>query len=178
MKNYIALVAASLIFITGCTTQYQARNYDDVYYSSKNKPMEMRTVVEPQQTQPTGNSQAVEQVQPAESQVSAAETTEGYADPVYTDTEQYTSADGDTYITNNYYSDDYYDYAYAARLRRFHNHNYYNSYYSDWYTNMYWYDYNPFSWGTSIYLGYNFWYPSYYYYPSYYRYGWYDWYYP
>jgi len=166
MKNYIALVAVSLIFITGCTTQYQARNYDDVYYSSKNKPLEIRTVVEPQQ------------VQPAEPQAANAETAQGYAEPANSDTANYSAGEGDTYINNNFYSDDYYDYAYAARLRRFHNPYCFNSYYSDYYTNMYWYDYDPFNWGTSIYLGYNFWYPSYYYYPSYYRHGWYDWYYP
>lgn len=177
MKKYIALVAAGMTMLAGCTTQYQARNYDDVYYSSKNKPLEIRTVVEPQQTPATG-SQSVEAVRPAESQQPATADNQGYNEPSYSDTEQYSTPGGDTYITNNYYTDDYYDYAYAARLRRFHNPYCFNSYYSDWYTNMYWYDYNPYSWGMSIYLGYNFWYPSYYYYPSFYRFGWYDWYYP
>lgn len=66
--------------------------------------------------------------------------------------------------------DDYYDYEYSSRLRRFHSDEYLSSdYYSDYYTNVYWYTYDPFYYGTSIYLGYNWWYPSY----SYYRPGWY-----
>ncbi|MDE7338149.1 MAG: hypothetical protein K2M92_02560, partial [Bacteroidales bacterium] len=75
--------------------------------------------------------------------------------------------------TFNY--DDYYDYEYTSRLRRFHNDDDYISddYYSDYYTNSYWYDRDPNYYGTSIYLGYDWWYPSF---SFYYRPGWYvDW---
>jgi len=66
---------------------------------------------------------------------------------------------GNTYITNNYYDeDDYYDYAYSARIRRFY-HPLGWSYYDPFYTNLYWYDYNPFSWGVSLYCTYNWWNP-------------------
>jgi hypothetical protein len=58
--------------------------------------------------------------------------------------------------------EDYYDYAYSARLRRFYHPVVYRDYYADYYTNLYWYTYDPFCWGTSIYLGYSWWYPSYY----------------
>lgn len=58
--------------------------------------------------------------------------------------------------------EDYYDYAYSARLRRFYSPFSYTDYYADYYTNLYWYTYDPLCWGTSIYLGYNWWYPSYY----------------
>ncbi|HRY97490.1 MAG TPA: hypothetical protein P5550_00395 [Bacteroidales bacterium] len=80
----------------------------------------------------------------------------------------YTDPEGNVYVTNNYYGgdfryDDYYDYAYASRIRRFHNYGF-NSYYHDYYTNQYWYNNDPWCYGTSIYMGYDFWYPSYYYY--------------
>ena len=58
--------------------------------------------------------------------------------------------------------EDYYDYAYSARLRRFYHPVVYRDYYADYYTNLYWYTHDPFCWGTSIYLGYSWWYPSYY----------------
>ena len=62
-------------------------------------------------------------------------------------------------LTNNYYydQDDYYDYAYSANIRRFYSPVVGYSYYDPFYTNLYWYDYNPVHWGTSIYLGYNWW---------------------
>ena len=44
MKFYIYLLAAGLLAITACTTQYQAKNYDDVYYSAKEKPLENRAL--------------------------------------------------------------------------------------------------------------------------------------
>ena len=76
-----------------------------------------------------------------------------------------------------YDESDYYDYAYTARIRRFDNPVIGVGYYDDYYTNMYWYTYNPNYWGVSIYLGYNWWYPSWswYYRPYYYSYwGYYD----
>ncbi|MFM7217163.1 MAG: hypothetical protein ACKO1U_03995, partial [Bacteroidota bacterium] len=67
---------------------------------------------------------------------------------------------------NNYYynQDDYYDYAYSARLRRFYSPYYGYSYYDPIYTNSYWYDYSPVNWGVSIYSGYSWWAPSSFYY--------------
>jgi hypothetical protein len=65
------------------------------------------------------------------------------------------SADGQTnYGTDpNYNSDDYYDYEYASRIRRFHAPVYSNYYYDDIYTNSYWYDPFPYNVGVSIYSG-------------------------
>ncbi|MCC6690702.1 MAG: hypothetical protein IT235_04145, partial [Bacteroidia bacterium] len=69
---------------------------------------------------------------------------------------------GNTYITNNYNYDDYYGYSYSARLRRFHRPIYSFGYYDPFYTNTYWYSNNPYQYGMSIYMGYNWWGPSYY----------------
>ena len=91
---------------------------------------------------------------------------QAYEDAYYADEYLSDAAAADTF---NY--DDYYDYEYSSRLRRFHSDDYLSDdYYSDYYTNYYWYDPDPYYYGTSIYLGYDWWYPSYSYY---YRPGWY-----
>ena len=52
----------------------------------------------------------------------------------------------------DYYEDDN-DFAYASRIRRFHRNNGGWGYYDPWFTNMYFYNYDPFFWGTSINAG-------------------------
>ena len=61
--------------------------------------------------------------------------------------------EGNTTIVNNYYTDN--DYYYSSRIRRFHNSFSTFSYYSPVYTDVYWYSYKPFTWGLSIYGGYD-----------------------
>ena len=70
-----------------------------------------------------------------------------------------TSEDGT--MINNYYgdyyeADDYYDFSYSARIRRFHKPIWSMGYYGGLYTDYYWYSYNPYHCGMSIYYGYNF----------------------
>jgi hypothetical protein len=59
---------------------------------------------------------------------------------------------------NNYYNDldDNYDFQYASRFRRFHNNWGNMGYYDPFMTNMYWYNYDPFMFGNSIYSTCNF----------------------
>lgn len=119
----------------------------------------------------------------------------------------------DRILYNEYYDendefdfDDYYDYAYSVRIKRFHRPVYGAGYYDDCYTNLYWYTYDPWVWGMSVYLGYDWWwwdwyggpyfslgynwgwgsinwhwgfpYSGWYYYPHFfYHYPWYPWYY-
>ncbi|MCK9617955.1 MAG: hypothetical protein M0R21_08995 [Lentimicrobiaceae bacterium] len=171
MKTLSVYLAGIMLVFASCTTAYQATsNDDDVYYSSKRKQpqqvkeekhivmVEDRNVTTPESDYEAEQSQPVENYTPDNSQLQESQ-------PV---TESYQDENGNN-ITNNYYynTDDYYDYAYSARLRRFYSNYYYPSYYNDYYTNLYWYDYNPYSWGTSIYLGYNWWYPGSNYYWSY-----------
>ena len=85
---------------------------------------------------------------------------------------EYQTQDTDT-ITDNYYSeydvaDDYYDYSFSSRIRRFHRPMYYSNYYGGLYTDYYWYNNDPFYCGTSIYYGYNWNSPYYSYYSPYY----------
>ena len=68
--------------------------------------------------------------------------------------EQYVDENGNN-VTNNYYGDYYEeegDFAYSSRIRRFHRNNTWG-YFDPWYTNMYYYTYDPFFWGTSINVG-------------------------
>jgi hypothetical protein len=80
----------------------------------------------------------------------------------------YQDENGNTQITNNYYSGDnydydneYYDYEYSSRIKRFRRNQNSYGYYDDVYTNYYWYDANPYNYGTSIYTSYNWWNPGY-----------------
>lgn len=57
----------------------------------------------------------------------------------------------------DYSAGDYYDYAYSARIRRFGEHSGSWNYYDPYYTNMYWYNYNPYCFGQSVYTTYNWW---------------------
>ena len=62
----------------------------------------------------------------------------------------------DVIVENNYYYGDgdyIYDYYYASRIRRFHSPYVSYSYYNSYYTDCYWYTYEPSFWGMSIYLG-------------------------
>jgi hypothetical protein len=72
-------------------------------------------------------------------------------------------------IVNNYYD---YDYFYASRINRFHRSFSTFNYYAPLFTDSYWYNYQPYSMGLSIYggpgVGFGFFYNS----PVYYDYGW------
>jgi len=52
-------------------------------------------------------------------------------------------------VINNYY--DNYDYYYSSRISRFHRSYTAFQYYAPVFTDAYWYSYQPFSWGISIY---------------------------
>jgi len=154
IMKYIFILATILLVMSACTTQYQAGNYDDVYYSPKSQPPapKHQMVVKT----PEADANAYSQGESQQAQQAPA--------PIYYDQDTIFYADDQPYVTENdpnadygYNSDDYYDYAYAARIRRFYNPYSYNSYYNDYYTNSYWYDPDPWNWGLSIYMGYNFW---------------------
>jgi len=109
-----------------------------------------------------------------------------FADPNYLSSEEFSSVETinesypelaiteqDTALSGNeeyYISDNYYDFSYSSRIRRFHNPIMYNyGYYSGFYTDYHWYNPDPFYWGSSIYSGYN-WNSPYYSFSPYYSY--------
>ncbi len=127
MKTKLTLLIISILFLSACsTTYYSSIPYDDVYYSG--------------QDQFADNSEYNE-----------VEVYEGEYDSEYAEEAQ--EEYQEEYF--DHFNDDfnaYYNYLYSARLRRFHNPHYSYGYYNNYFTNMYWYDMNPYMWGSSIYL--------------------------
>ena len=80
MKTLLYLIAASALFLSACTTQYQARGtYDDVYYSPKDAPVYTQTT--PDNNQDTQAAQAADAgsyTQAEEQQYSQPETAQTY----------------------------------------------------------------------------------------------------
>ncbi|MCB0429507.1 MAG: hypothetical protein H6585_02475 [Flavobacteriales bacterium] len=160
---WITVASIGALLFSGCSSTRYTRiqnDDDDVYYATTDVPVQQpapeRTYQEGNQPSPTENQ--------AEKQNDAYYDSEYKSEPAQAaETETQTDAKGNTYVTNNYYGnnydeDDYYDYAYTARIRRFYNHSGW-SYYDPYYTNLYWYDRYPSSWGVSIYCGYRWWRP-------------------
>ena len=136
---------------------------DDRYYSLADANRERRNLKKLTQQQGSTTTQSP-----------AAVNTDGYDNSANDSYQQipdnssgnYSSApSGGETVTNNYHDqdydmDNYYDFMYASRIRRFNN----NSgngfgYYNPYYTNMYWYNNDPFMFGNSIYSTYGFYNP-------------------
>ena len=145
----IALVPAVVLAAACNTSRNAASANDDVYYSARNTPQAVyKSPVPAPSSPPVSNAQESNKTAPPRSQSQF-----DYAENKPAATPQQ---------SQNFSMDDYYDYSYAARLRRF-NTSYTTGigYYDPYYTNIYYYDYNPVSFGTSIYTTYSFWSPGY-----------------
>ncbi|MBR5784623.1 MAG: hypothetical protein IKY43_05595, partial [Bacteroidales bacterium] len=156
-----AKIVICVMFLSsiGKTASAQIENYDETYYS------------------PSKDAMYVAQYVPVDRYSDS--TVERLNEEVIIELEEaaLVSENENKKVVVVYDESDYYDYAYTARIRRFDSPMIGIGYYDDYYTNMYWYTYNPSNWGVSIYLGYNWWYPSWcwYYRPYYYSYwGYYD----
>jgi hypothetical protein len=172
MKTYLSILTIGLIALSSCTTPQGAQSKvytDDLYYSSKDAAADK------------AHKQAEEAKAKADEAKAAAEEANRVAeaankrvmdagksspsDEYYTPSDKATTTVNNT--TNNYYDDqafnydDYYDDEYAVRIRRFHEYCPSYGYYDNYYTNSYWYTGNPYNYGSSVYMGYNFWGPSY-----------------
>jgi len=194
MKTLIKFAVVPLFLLSACTTTNQLSSaYDDdgVYTSKKDKPavLQSQKIDEKQSsTIAVPNPATYKEVKPEsynsneqavdKSQMSYDKYKQSQAENAYkaTDTNSYEQSETENYQENQNYSDynadDYYDYGYSSRLRRFHSPCRFSGYYDDYYTNMYWYNNDPFYYGTSIYLGYNWFGPSYSYYNPYYYNNW------
>lgn len=162
MKKLNGLLLISLaLFSASCSSTYQAGTPvpDDIYYSSSDPaPAAPARATYPA----TPPAPAQDYTQEGNNYNQNADQ-QNYTEQQNTSSDYYQDGQGNTYITNNYYNDDYYDYSYSSRLRRFYGPVYGYGYYDPFYTNSYFYDYYPSSWGVSIYSTYNWWAPSYYY---------------
>jgi len=186
MKKFTLGLVAAAISMSSCSSgRMVSRDYDDVYYSNRDVIVEderrnnerdnssdyqQESTVPDNYTAPDDNvgSSNETNVNSGSGDNDRFRYDSAQPDNTYTERDR----DGNTYVTNNYYEDDdYYDYAYSARIRRFY-HPVGWSYYDPFYTNLYWYDYNPTSWGVSLYCTYNWWRPNYYSYWGWNNWGW------
>jgi len=142
MKNidrllFLPLFAALAI---GCSspTSMQSSEYDDVYFSSKDK-----TVI-------TDNRVADRSTEnPDQTAVETYAVTDGTTlpNPEYSEKNSGTAVGNEDYYSENYYDED--DYAYASRIRRFNAPYRGFSYYDAAYTDYYWYNRSPIYYGRS-----------------------------
>jgi hypothetical protein len=164
MKTYIIITVITGMILTGCSSTRTTADYDDVYYSTKaeKKNKKNNNNYETQTTTPDYYTENDNQTPDNYSNDYETGQDVSYEDePVYSESETIQTPEGTTYITNNYYgdgfSDDYYDYSYAARISRFYDPYIGFSYYSPCYTGFY---YDPWYWNNwyyspSIYFGIN-----------------------
>ena len=155
--------ALAAILLSACSSPRIPRSsdYDDVYYSSSDGPSnsggstpaaDYTSANQDNQNSDNTDNSNDPRFDYGNQDNQGSSQSQSASDPSYSSNTS--TSGGNTYITNNYYDDDdYYDYAYSSRIRRFHTSvgcGY--GYYNDYYTNSYWYDYNPWSYGVSIYL--------------------------
>ncbi|MCD6065976.1 MAG: serine/threonine protein kinase [Bacteroidetes bacterium] len=134
-KTVLGVFALAVLFSScGALKQMPTANNDDVYLDPKKDRTAFYKADEPKPVETASTQQVVV--------------------PQDTSNNPY-------YADRDFDYDDYYDNQYASRIRRFHNPNCGVGYYDSYYTNSYFYNYNPYQYGVSIYNGYNFWGPSY-----------------
>lgn len=181
MKSYLKLIVPAVLIFSSCSsTRNAATTPDDIYYAPGDHTEQSQPASAVNSASPSTYSEDNSNYNPEQN----SNYSNGGSGTQAQSTEQYSDDQGNTYITNNYYNDDdYYNYEYSARLRRYYSPAIGYGYYDPFYTNSYWYDYNPYNYGVSIYLGYNWWAPSYGYYdpfwygpvyPHHHFYGYYD----
>ena len=170
---YISLIL--LLILGSCSSsQYSGSEYDDLYYSSSDKPAT--------QVQSSANKQPAEQNLSVNDYYDNMYAVDTLVSDQFNDAAQY---DDQIIVNNNYGSGyggyDYYDYSYSGRLNMFYG-NYFNPYWQDpYYFNVgYGYPYGGMSFGFGFgypyfSFGFNYGYP---YYPYYGYGGYYGGYYP
>jgi len=155
MKTMAFFAVTWMIFSSSCASNKNTANYeaDDRYYSLADARREQKKLKKL-------NTAATEPAQVLDEDRSAQRNTETDESRAY-DYAPAPQPDGETTVINNYYEDDYdmddyYDYMYASRIRRFNRPNAGFGYYDPFFTNAYWYTYDPFLFGNSIYSSYSF----------------------
>lgn len=145
MKKLVIILNLAMLIFASCATQKKGIAYvDDVYADPKEiREVEAKLAAEQKQAQ----EQADKRYNDSLALARQAQKDQDEANPYYKDRE--------------FSYDDYYDYEYATRVKRFNNNIYGLSYYDNYYTNSYWYSQNPYNYGISVYNGYSWWGSSY-----------------
>ncbi|MDX2174530.1 MAG: hypothetical protein SFY56_15610 [Bacteroidota bacterium] len=135
MKKLVIISAIASLFFSACKTSQLTSFNDDAYTNPAEEKRMAKLAAEEQAKKDAENKQKMEQERLAQKAKDDANPL--YKDPVYN-------------------SDDYYDYQYASRVRRFNQSINGAGYYDNYYTNQYYYNQNPSCYGTSIYSTYNY----------------------
>lgn len=146
MKKLVIIFNIALVLLASCTTQKMGTSAynDDVYANPKeDRIIEAKIAAEKKQAQDAADKRYNDSI----AAVKKAQQEKDDANPYYKDRE--------------FKYDDYYDYEYATRVKRFNNRIDGLSYYDNYYTNSYWYNPNPYNYGVSVYNGYSWWGASY-----------------
>ncbi|MES2132696.1 MAG: hypothetical protein V4506_10115 [Bacteroidota bacterium] len=162
MKQLVVIINLMILFfISSCATQKMATSNDDVYANPKEDRIEdARIAAAKKQAREAREKRYNDSI----AAIAQAQKDKDDANPYYKD--------------RDFKYDDYYDYEYATRVKRFNNNINGLGYYDNYYTNSYWYNKNPYNYGVSVYNGYSWWgssYNNYSYNPSasfYTNYGW------
>lgn len=142
MKKLVIISSIALAVLSSCATQKKGTSTynDDVYANPKEDRIEeARLAAEKKQKQEATDKRYNDSI----AAVKQAQKDKDDANPYYKDRE--------------FKYDDYYDYEYATRVKRFNNNIDGLSYYDNYYTNSYWYNQNPYNYGVSVYNGYSWW---------------------
>ncbi|MBP8033289.1 MAG: hypothetical protein KAZ71_01760 [Bacteroidia bacterium] len=146
MKKLVVIFNLAFVLLSSCVTQKKGTSTynDDVYANPKEDRIEdARIAAEKKQAKEASDKRYNDSI----AAVKKAQKDKDDANPYYKDKE--------------FKYDDYYDYEYATRVKRFNNNINGLSYYDNYYTNSYWYNQNPYNYGVSVYNGYSWWGPSY-----------------
>ena len=149
MKKLVIISTSIVAFLSSCVSLKTGTSgyKDDVYANPKEDRMEeARLAVEKKQAKEAADKRYNDSI----AAVQKAQKEKDDSNPYYKDRE--------------FKYDDYYDYEYATRVRRFNRRIDGLGYYDNYYTNSYWYNPNPYNYGVSVYSGYSWWGPSYNYY--------------
>jgi hypothetical protein len=139
MKKSVLIIPFLVLAFASCKTSQLATHTDDVY-SSPAEEKRLAALAEAEKAK----KDAEEKKKQEEARL--AQQAKEEANPYYKDP--------------SFNQDDYYDYQYASRVRRFSNPVYGAGYYDNYYTNQYYYNQNPACYGSSIYSSYSYWMPS------------------
>ncbi len=140
MKNSIVSLSLAMVILSSCVTQKVGSYTDDVYANpSEDRIEEAKLAAIAKQEADAKEKRYNDSV----ASFRKAQKDKDDANPYYKDRE--------------FKYDDYYDYEYATRVKRFNNGINGLSYYDNYYTNSYWYNQNPYNYGVSVYNGYSWW---------------------
>jgi len=166
MKTFIFTIGIALtVLLSSCgTLSHTAKGteVDDRYYSLADASKERRQLKKLYKNQ---GEDVVDRTAPAARRGISDDNDDqmdGFTDSRFNNYEQFGSAapGAGNGINNHYFDmDDYYDFQFASRMRRFHRPMNRWGYFDPFYTNMFWYDPNPLFFGNSIYSTYAFWNP-------------------